>query len=52
MGRAMIRQLISGTDLRGKAVGDDARLTPAVAERVGMAFAAFLKKGCCGSLFC
>ncbi len=45
----MIRQLISGTDLRGKAVGDDARLTPAVAERVGMAFAAFLKKGCCGS---
>ena len=36
------RQLISGSDVRGKAVGDDAPLTPRVAECLGIAFARFL----------
>ena len=38
----MIEQLISGTDLRGRALGDDAKLTPDIARRVGKAFAAYL----------
>ena len=41
------KKLISGSDVRGTAVGDDAVLTPHVACCLGMAFARFLaeKKG-------
>ena len=37
-----LRKLISGSDIRGKAVGEDAQLTPEVAQRLGTAFALFL----------
>lgn len=36
------KKLISGSDVRGKAVGEDATLTPAITMRLGMAFARFL----------
>ncbi len=36
------KKLISGTDVRGQAIGEDAPLTPHVAECLGMAFARFL----------
>ena len=37
-----LRALISGSDVRGKALGEDAVLTPAVAGRLGESFAAWL----------
>ncbi len=37
-----LRALISGSDVRGRALGDGAPLTGAVAERLGEAFAAYL----------
>ncbi len=39
-----LKKLISGSDIRGKAVGEDATLTPNVARTLGMAFARFLAK--------
>ncbi len=41
-----LKKLISGSDIRGRAVGDDAPLTPHVASCLGMAFAGFLAKKC------
>ena len=37
-----LKKLISGSDVRGRALGDDAPLTPRVATCLGMAFARFL----------
>ena len=37
-----LRKLISGSDVRGRALGEDAPLTPRVATCLGMAFARFL----------
>lgn len=37
-----LKKLISGSDIRGKAVGEDAALTPNVARALSMAFARFL----------
>ncbi|MBQ6175431.1 MAG: phosphomannomutase/phosphoglucomutase [Clostridia bacterium] len=39
-----LKKLISGSDIRGKAVGEDASLTPTVARTLGMAFARFLSR--------
>ena len=39
-----LRALISGSDVRGRALGEGAVLTDSVAKRLGQAFAAFLKK--------
>ena len=40
--RNELHKLISGSDVRGRAMGEDAPLTPQVAARLGMAFAGFL----------
>ena len=37
-----LKKLISGSDVRGRAMGEDAPLTPRVATCLGMAFARFL----------
>ncbi len=39
-----LRGLKSGTDVRGRAMGDDAPLTPAAAEKLGAAFTEWLKE--------
>ena len=39
-----LRGLKSGTDLRGRALGENAPLTPEAAERLGAAFTAWLKR--------
>ena len=37
-----LHKLISGSDVRGRAMGEDAPLTPEIASRLGAAFAGFL----------
>lgn len=39
-----MKALKNGTDIRGVSIGENANLTPSVAERLGKAFAAYLKE--------